>query len=150
MIHDPRVHALLEALADLGYTVETDWGRIGWSRRHPVAAGFARSWFTTGILGGVSVPASPARRSGCPAPAMSCAGPTCSISQRWTTTPTERRHHVRQAPTPNACSIGPIAKYSVNSAATTHSSGCSSRARPWATRMTAYDTSPAPMPFAIE
>ncbi len=25
MIHDPRVHALLEALADLGYTVETDW-----------------------------------------------------------------------------------------------------------------------------
>ncbi len=74
-------HALLEALADLGYSVETDWrpnrvelaapGR-GWVDLHPLhidAVGNARQaaldggwhefpsgWFTTGVVGGVPVP----------------------------------------------------------------------------------------------
>ena len=76
-----REAAVLERLEELGYAIETDWrptrvelvapGR-GWVDLHPLAIDdhgnarqaalgggwheFPRSWFTTGRLGGVSVP----------------------------------------------------------------------------------------------
>src|SRR5690606_7437353 len=59
-------------------------------------------------------------------------------------------NRIRDRHTPASASIQPRAKYSRKPAATTHSSGLTSRALPTALRITTQEMNPIPMPLAIE